>query len=279
MARHPGKLFYESTNQDYRLYLGDCLKVLKRVPDQSVDLVFADPPYFLSNGGMTCKGGKMVSVHKGQWDTSQGVDEDFKFQAKWLRECQRVLKANGSIFVCGTRHNIFSVGFAMQRMGFKLLNDIVWYKRNPPPHLACRYFTHTSETVLWAARDGKSKWTFNYKLMKRLNGGKQMKSLWSILPPSKAEKALGKHPTQKPVELLERVVVAASNPGDLVLDPFCGSGTTGLAATRLGRRFVGIELTPEYAELATRRHLADHLDPNVAYGSDVDYVAAQIGLQ
>ncbi len=279
MATHPGKLLYESTNEDYRLYLGDSLKVLRRVPAESIDLVFADPPYFLSNGGVTCKGGKMVSVHKGNWDASKGVDEDFKFQAKWLRECQRVLKPNGSIFVCGTRHNIFSVGFAMQRMGYKLLNDIVWYKRNPPPNLACRYFTHTSETVLWAARDGKSKWTFNYQLMKRLNGGKQMKSLWNILPPSKAEKAQGKHPTQKPVELLERVVVSASNPGDLVLDPFCGSGTTGLAATRLGRRFVGIELDPEHADLATRRHLADHLDTNVAYRSDVDYVASQVGLQ
>lgn len=279
MATHPGKLFYESTGKDYRLYLGDSLKVLQRIPAESIDLVFADPPYFLSNGGMTCVGGKMVAVHKGKWDASKGVDEDYKFQAKWLRECQRVLRPNGSIFVCGTRHNIFSVGFAMQSMGYKLLNDIVWYKRNPPPNLACRYFTHTSETLLWAARDQKARWTFNYQLMKRLNGGKQMKSLWSILPPGKAEKAQGKHPTQKPLELLERVVVSASNPGDLILDPFCGSGTTGLAATRLGRRFVGIELDPEYADLATRRHLADHLDTNSTYRSDVDYVAAQVGLQ
>jgi site-specific DNA-methyltransferase (adenine-specific) len=279
MTLHPGKLAYESPDKDFRLYNGDSLKLLRRVPTESVDLVFADPPYFLSNGGMTCKSGQMVRVDKGRWDESQGVDADFRFQAAWLKECQRILKPNGSVFVSGTRHNIFSVGFAMQRLGYKLLNDIVWYKRNPPPNLACRYFTHTSETILWAARDERSRWTFNYQLMKRLNGGKQMKSLWSILPPNKAEKAEGKHPTQKPVELLERIILAASHPGDLVLDPFCGSGTTGLAASRLGRRFVGIELDPEFVDLTTRRYLADQADPTLAYASDVEYVANQLGLQ
>lgn len=279
MAQFPAKRFYENSDRTYRLYRGDSIRLLRSFPDESIDLVFADPPYFLSNGGVTCKNGTMVAVKKGKWDESRGVEEDFKFQSAWLKECKRILKPNGSLFVSGTRHNIFSVGFSMQRMGYRLLNDITWFKPNPPPNLACRYFTHASETVIWAARDNKSKWTFNYKLMKRLNGGKQMKSVWSILPPKKDEKAQGKHPTQKPVELLERIILAASRQGDVVLDPFSGSGTTGLAANRLGRRYIGIELDREYADLAVRRLLADRKDANVYYASDVDYVAAQVGLQ
>jgi site-specific DNA-methyltransferase (adenine-specific) len=279
MATQQSKLHFENSDRSYRLFLGDSIKLLQSFPDESIDLIFADPPYFLSNGGMTCKNGEMVPVKKGSWDQSRGVEEDFRFQHAWLKESKRILKPNGSLFVSGTRHNIFSVGFSMQRLGYKLLNDITWYKPNPPPNLACRYFTHSSETVIWAARDEKAKWTFNYKLMKRLNGGKQMKSVWSILPPRKDEKLLGKHPTQKPVELLERIVLAASRPGDVVLDPFSGSGTTGIAARRLGRRYIGIELSPEYADLAVDRLLADGKDPNLYYASDIDYVASQVGLQ
>jgi site-specific DNA-methyltransferase (adenine-specific) len=235
---------------------GDSLRLLRAFPAGSVDMVFADPPYFLSNGGMTCKSGKMTAVDKGHWDRSNGVDEDFRFQLAWLEECRRILKPDGTIWVSGTRHNIFSAGFAMQRLGFKLLNDITWLKQNPPPNLCCRYFTHATETILWAARDGRSKHYFNYHLMKQANLGKQMKSVWTFLPPGRPEKQQGKHPTQKPVALLERIVLASTRPGDLVLDPFSGSGTTGIAAAGNGRNYVGIELSPEYNELATRRYLA-----------------------
>jgi len=187
-----------------RIYQGDCLEILAAIPEFSVDLVFADPPYFLSNGGITCHAGKMVSVNKGDWDKSRGPDLNHDFNRAWLSACQRVLKPNGTIWVSGTAHVIHSVGFAMQQLGFKLLNDISWVKPNPPPNLSCRYFTHATETIIWAAKNSKSRHTFNYKLMKDANRGKQMKSVWEIYPPEAWEKRFGKHPTQKPVALLER---------------------------------------------------------------------------
>lgn len=235
------------------LHQGDCREVLAQLPEHSVDLVFADPPYFLSNGGITCQSGRMVSVHKGTWDVSRGAEENHAFNRSWLEACRRVLKPNGTIFVSGTRHVIFSVGFAMQQLGFKMLNDITWYKVTPPPNLSCRYFTHATETILWAARDARSRHHFDYQTMKQENGGKQMQSLWSIRPPLKAEKRHGKHPTQKPLALLERIVRAASRHGDLVVDPFSGSGTTGVASARLGRRYLGIELDSAYLALAVAR--------------------------
>jgi site-specific DNA-methyltransferase (adenine-specific) len=232
---------------------GDCLQVLADLPQESVDLIFADPPYFLSNGGITCQSGRMVSVNKGRWDISQGVQQNHDFNHTWLGACQRVLKPDGTIFVSGTRHVIFSVGFAMQQLGFKVLNDITWYKVIPPPNLSCRYFTHATETIIWAARNQRSKHYFDYPAMKAANDGKQMQSLWSIIPPRKAEKRFGKHPTQKPLALLERIVKAACPEDGQVLDPFSGSGTTGIAAARLGRRYLGIELEEEYLELAQKR--------------------------
>ena len=165
-----------------------------------------------------------------------------EFNRAWLAACQRVLKPNGTIWVSGTSHVIHSVGFAMQQLGFKLLNDISWVKPNPPPNLSCRYFTHATETIIWAARDKKSRHKFNYKHMKEIAGGKQMKSVWSILPPDKSEKRHGKHPTQKPVALLERILLAASDEGDLVLDPFLGGGTTIVSALRLRRSAFGCDL-------------------------------------
>jgi site-specific DNA-methyltransferase (adenine-specific) len=247
-------LFFKSEDGKFLLHQGDCLEVLKRIPEESVDLIFADPPYFLSNGGITCHSGKRVSVHKGQWDASRGIVEDHRFTLSWLSACKRVLKPNGSIFVSGTRHVIFSVGFAMQELGFKMLNDIVWYKVIPPPNLCCRYFTHSTELILWAARDARSKHCFDYPAMKAENGGKQMQNLWAIVPPKKAEKRFGKHPTQKPLALLDRIVRAASRPGDLVLDPFSGSGTTGVASARAGRRYVGVELDAEHLSQSVRRY-------------------------
>jgi site-specific DNA-methyltransferase (adenine-specific) len=253
---------FDDPKHHLRLYQGDCLDLLAALPPSSVDLVFADPPYFLSNGGITCHAGKMVSVNKGAWDKLPGpglgpvrarYDKVHEFNTAWLAACQRVLKPNGSIWVSGTSHVIHSVGFAMQQLGFKLLNDISWVKPNPPPNLSCRYFTHATETIIWAAKSSKSRHTFNYKLMKEKNGGKQMKSVWEIRPPESWEKKFGKHPTQKPVALLERILLASTNEGDLVLDPFLGGGTTLLTAFRLRRRAVGCELSLDYVNLSIRR--------------------------
>ncbi len=238
------------------LYNGDCLEVLDAIaakhPDGCFDMIFADPPYFLSNGGITCHAGRMVKVDKGDWDKSQGAEENHNFNRAWLERCQKVLKPNGTIWVTGTHHVIFSIGFALQQLGFKILNDIAWEKPNPPPNLSCRYFTHSTETVLWAAKNEKSKHCFNYADMKKLTG-KQMKTVWEFYPPRNGEKAFGKHPTQKPVALVERCILAATNESDLVLDPFLGNGTTAVAAAKLHRRCVGIELDLKYVEVAAKR--------------------------
>ncbi len=239
-----------------KIFQGDCLEILAAIPADTVDLIFADPPYFLSNDGITCHAGRMVSVNKGTWDKSKGPDANHEFNKTWLAACQRVLKPNGSIWVSGTAHVIHSVGFAMQQLGMKLLNDITWVKPNPPPNLSCRYFTHATETLIWAAKNKKSRHTFNYKLMRELAGGKQMKSVWQIPAPDRDEKRFGKHPTQKPVALLERILLAASNEGDLVLDPFAGSGTTAIAALRLRRSALAIELDMAFVQLAARRTVA-----------------------
>lgn len=218
-----------------------------------MDLVFADPPYFLSNNGITCHAGKMVSVNKGEWDRSLGAEANHEFNLAWLAACQRVLKPNGTIWVTGTSHVIHSVGFAMQQLEFKLLNDISWVKPNPPPNLSCRYFTHATETIIWAAKSKKSRHVFNYKLMKEINRGKQMKSVWEIYPPGREEKRFGKHPAQKPVELLDRIIRAASNEGDLVLDPFLGGGTTAVAAMRCSRSVVGVEMEAGFVSTTLMR--------------------------
>jgi site-specific DNA-methyltransferase (adenine-specific) len=256
MTKSPIKLpppVFDDPKHHIRLYQGDCLELLALIPESTVDLIFADPPYFLSNGGITCHAGRMVSVNKGDWDKSKGPDANHEFNRAWLAACQRVLKPNGSLWVSGTAHVIHSVGFAMQQLGFKLLNDISWVKPNPPPNLSCRYFTHATETIIWAARDKKSRHTFNYKLMKEANRGKQMKSVWEIKPPETWEKKFGKHPTQKPVALLERILLASSNEGDLVLDPFSGSGTTALAALKTRRTVVALELSYDFLHLTIQR--------------------------
>jgi len=248
----PQAVFHDSKHH-IKIYQGDCLDILAAIPAECVDLIFADPPYFLSNNGITCHAGRMVSVNKGDWDRSRGPDANHEFNRAWLAACRRVLKPNGSIWVSGTSHVIHSVGFAMQQLGFKLLNDITWVKPNPPPNLSCRYFTHATETIVWAARSSKSKHTFHYDAMKKLAGGKQMKSVWTIPPPEPWEKRFGKHPTQKPVALLERILLASSNEGDLVLDPFLGSGTTAVAAFRLRRFTIGCDLSLDWLSLSVRR--------------------------
>ncbi len=248
----PAPVFHDPARH-IKIYQGDCLEILAAIPEGVVDLIFADPPYFLSNNGITCHAGKMVSVNKGDWDRSRGADANHEFNRAWLAACQRVLKPDGTIWVSGTSHVIHSVGFAMQQLDFKLLNDISWVKPNPPPNLSCRYFTHATETIIWAAKNKKSRHTFNYKLMKEANGGKQMKSVWPVLPPGRQEKRFGKHPAQKPIALLDRIIQAASNEGDLVLDPFMGSGTTLVTAMRCSRSVFGIELQSDFVSTTLSR--------------------------
>ncbi len=253
-------------NSNATLYHGDCLEVLPLLPESSIDMIFADPPYNLSNGGLTCHAGRMVSVNKGEWDKSNGLDIDHKFALSWLSQCKRVLKNDGTIWVSGTMHNIYSIGFALKQLGYRVLNEICWFKPNASPNLSCRYFTHSHETLVWASKSAQSTHTFNYALMKQKAGGKQMRSLWPditaddtpqdiwIIPtPQKSEKKYGKHPTQKPVSLIERVVLASTNEGNLILDPFTGSSTTGIAALRNNRRFIGIDSATDYLELSVKR--------------------------
>lgn len=254
------------------VYHGNCLELLDAIaakyPEGRFDSIFADPPYFLSNGGITCHAGKMVKVHKGDWDQSRGAEMNHEFNLEWLKRCQRVLKPNGTIWVSGTHHVIFSIGYAMQQLGYKILNDIAWEKPNPPPNLSCRYFTHSTETILWAAKNEKSKHVFNYHEMRRVTG-KQMKTvwresefevspdeiprIWTMTAPGSDEKSEGKHPTQKPIALIERCILASTKEGDMVMDPFLGGGTTVVAAIRNKRKCVGIELDPSHLELSLRR--------------------------
>lgn len=244
--------FYE--DETSVLYLEDVFETLGKIKAESVDMIFADPPYFLSNDGITCSAGKMVSVNKGDWDKTASFDEKHKFNRLWIKKCKRVLKPNGSIWISGTLHNIYSIGVALEQEGFKIINNITWQKTNPPPNLACRCFTHSTETILWAKKaDKKAKHLFNYSLMKELNGGKQMKDVWTGALTSKKEKKYGKHPTQKPLYILEKIILASTDEGDVVLDPFCGSSTTGVVCKRLKRKYIGIDNNMEYIELSKER--------------------------
>jgi len=170
-----------------------------------------------------------------------------------LKRCQKILKPNGTIMVSGTLHIIYSIGFAMQQLNMKIMNNITWEKPNPPPNLACRYFTHSTETIIWSAKTLKSKHTYNYDLMKKINNYKQMKDVWKMTSPKKTEKKYGKHPTQKPVELLNRIILATTNENDLVLDPFNGSGTTGVSCILNKRKYIGIELENDFINLSKKR--------------------------
>jgi site-specific DNA-methyltransferase (adenine-specific) len=201
----------------------------------------------------------MVSVNKGSWDkidlkNGNTIENKHKFNRKWIRACERVLKPNGSIWISGTFHNIYSIGMALEQEGFKIINNITWQKTNPPPNLACKCFTHSTETILWARKDNKkNKYLFNYQDMKELNNGKQMKDVWIGSLTRSSEKKEGKHPTQKPEYLLERIILASTKKNSLILDPFCGSGTTGVVANRHNRRFIGIDNCKDYLEIAKRR--------------------------
>lgn len=253
----PNKLFYRDDLHGVWLYQANCLdfmdQLIEKFPNGKFDMIFADPPYFLSNGGITCHAGRMVKVDKGEWDKSQGSEINHEFNYEWLKRCQKLLNPNGTIWISGTHHVIHSIGFAMQQLGMKMLNDITWEKPNPPPNLSCRFFTHSTETIIWAAKNEKSKHLFNYPAMRAENGGKQMKSVWRFTSPSNEEKKFGRHPTQKPVKLMERCILASTNEGALILDPFSGSASTGVAAVKNKRKYVGIELSSEFLELSKKR--------------------------
>ena len=252
------KPYYQKDN--FTLYQADSLEFLKDFPE-NVDMVFADPPYLLSNGGFTCHAGQAVSVNKGKWDISNGLEKDFNFHLDWIKACKKVLKPNGTLWVSGTYHSIYECGFALQAAGFHVLNDIAWYKPNASPNLSGRYFTASHETLIWARKDKEAKHLFNYKLMKTADWpadflkrpGKQMRSVWAINTPAPSEKKFGKHPTQKPLDLLNRIVLASTKEGDLILDPFTGSSTTGLAAVMNNRRFIGIDTDKNYLDLSIKR--------------------------
>ena len=259
--------------EDIQLYLGDCIEILEKAAPESVDMIFADPPYMLSNGGISCQAGKVVCVNKGKWDKSKGLDEDFAFHQKWINACRRVLKPNGTIWISGTYHSIYACGFALQKAGYKILNDITWYKPNAAPNMSCRYFTASHETLLWARKEQKSKHTFNYDVVKNSHWEddrykhehKQMRSVWDIPTTKPEEKTFGKHPTQKPLELLRRIILASTNKGDLILDPFTGSSTTGIMALKLGRKFIGIDLEKEYLDLSIKRFEQEFVDKELQW--------------
>jgi len=245
----------------FKLYHANCIELLSKIKPNTIDMVFADPPYMLSNGGFSVHAGKRVSVDKGEWDKSNGLKKDFEFHLDCIRAVRRILKPHGTLWISGTYHSIYQCGFALQVAGFHVLNDIAWFKPNASPNLSCRYFTASHETLVWARKDKNAKHIFNYNLMK--NGvwpedslkkpGLQMRSVWSIGTPKKSEKKFGKHPTQKPEDLLKRIILASTNKGDLVLDPFTGSSTTGIVAHSLNRKFIGIDTESKYLDLSIKR--------------------------
>lgn len=257
VAENSNSPFYFDVPNGIKLYNVDTFSFFKNIPDKCVDLIFADPPYFLSSGGITCHSGKVENVNKGEWDKSIPIDEIHAYNKKWLSECNRILKKNATIWVCGTFHNIFSVGFALQELGFKILNNIVWEKKDPPPNLTRKYFVHASEHLVWASKSKYSNHFFNHDALKHISNGDPMKSvwrdIWKLPAADRSEKTFGKHPTQKPEEIIKRAVIASSNIGDLVFDPFCGSGTTGVICKKLNRKFVGIDSNSEYLDIAKKR--------------------------
>lgn len=253
------KPYFQKDN--FVLYHGDSVALLNQLPSNSIDMIFADPPYNLSNGGFSVHAGRMVSVNKGDWDKSKGFQVDYDFHYRWLEACRRVLKPNGTLWVSGTYHSIYQCGHALQALNYHILNDIAWFKPNASPNLSCRFFTASHETILWARKEKKAKHTFNYDLMKGgdwpedklKKPGLQMRSVWSMGTPKPEEKKFGKHPTQKPLDLLKRIILSSTNKGDVVLDPFAGSSTTGIASVMHGRKFVGIDMEKDYLELSKKR--------------------------
>lgn len=247
--------FYQSAQKDFTLYEGDAREILPRLEARSVPMIFADPPYFLSNDGFSIQAGKPVSVNKGAWDKSHGREADNEFNYAWIKACREVLKDSGTIWICGTFHNIFSVANVLSDLDFRILNMITWQKTNPPPNLSCRFFTHSTEFILWARKCKKVAHVYNYDLMHGLAGDRQMTDVWRMSAIAPWEKTCGKHPAQKPLALVTRAILAASNRDDLILDPFAGSSTTGIAANLIRRLFVGIEQARPFLEMSRARRI------------------------
>lgn len=244
--------YYKSNDKNFTLLHGDCIQLLNSF-DFKFDMIFADPPYHLSNGGISIQSGKIVSVNKGDWDKSNGFEADYQFDKTWLLACRNKLKSNGTIWISGTYHNLFSIARCLIELDFKILNCITWVKTNPPPNISCRYFTHSAEYILWARKESKTPHFFNYDLMKEINGGKQMRDVWQLPSISVWEKTCGKHPTQKPLGVLARIIQASTKKGAWILDPFTGSSTTGIAANLLNRRFLGIDQCKEFLNISRAR--------------------------
>ena len=247
-------MYYQSTDEKFCLYKGDTLQILGQIPNQ-FDMIFADPPYFLSNGGKKIQGRRMVSVDKGEWDKIKSSDGIDKFNQEWINQCKPLLKDTGTIWVCGTYHNIFSVEKCLKNAGFRIINIITWQKSDPTPTWGKLHFNFSSEYIIWAKKTSMAKHYFNYELMKQLNGGKLMSDVWKIPTVGLWEKTCGKHPTQKPLRLLYRIILASTKVGETILDPFAGSSTTGIAANLLGRNYIGIEQNEEFLHLGEKRKM------------------------
>lgn len=244
--------FFKSDNRDFTIVHGDCFDVLPQF-DFKFDMIFADPPYFLSNGGISYQAGKVVCVDKGDWDKGRSPESIMEFNRKWLSLCREKLKDNGTVWISGTHHNIFSIANVLAELGYKILNVITWAKTNPPPNISCRFFTYSTEFIIWARKCQKIPHKYNYELMKAINEGKQMTDVWRLPAIGRWEKSCGKHPTQKPLALLTRIILASTDEHDWILDPFAGSSTTGIAANLCGRRFLGIEQEIDFASLSRLR--------------------------
>lgn len=267
--------FYKSDNRDFTIVHGDCFDVLPQF-DFKFDMIFADPPYFLSNGGISYQAGKVVCVDKGEWDKGASSESIMEFNRKWLSLCREKLKDNGTIWISGTHHNIFSIANVLSELGYKILNVITWAKTNPPPNISCRFFTYSTEFIIWARKCPKIPHKYNYELMKTINDGKQMTDVWRLPAIGRWEKSCGKHPTQKPLALLTRIILASTDEHDWILDPFAGSSTTGIAANLCGRRFLGIEQENDFATLSMhRRNEIDNMQLRLSFCSklkDLSYM-------
>lgn len=246
--------YFKSSDKNFYLLHGDSMDLLNKF-EHKFDMVFADPPYFLSNGGLSIQSGKIVSVNKGKWDKSQGFEFVNDFNRKWLKLVRDKMKDDATIWISGTMHNIFSIGQLLTELDFKILNVITWEKNNPPPNFSCRFFTHSTEQIIWARKKEKVPHYFNYELMKKLNGDKQMKDVWKLPAIAPWEKSCGKHPTQKPLSVLTRLILASTKPNAWILDPFAGSSTTGIAANLANRRFLGIDQEKDFLEISKNRKL------------------------
>lgn len=245
--------YYHTENNDFTLYQGDTFELLHQI-DEPFDMIFADPPYFLSTGnGRVNVNGHYIKFDKGLWDRVRSRDEKDVFNRKWLEPCTKLLKQNGTIWVCGTYHNIFSVEKCLDELGFKIINIVVWQKPDPPVTLSDKRLNFCAEYLIWATRKSCKDYTFNMDALMKINGGVQMQDVWKLSAASAWEKQNGKHPTQKPLRLLYRAILASTNIGDRILDPFAGSSTTGIAANLLGRKFIGIDQSQEYLNYGIRR--------------------------